>query len=72
MSDFRCFLLGTTPLAVIGIGVNISLMTKWPTNDDTTCECAVEFSAESEIASILRLLLPIFMGIYFQNKTLVS
>ena len=70
VSNFRCFLLGTTPLLVVGMGVNIYFMIEWPS--DTPCDCAVKFSLQSEIAGIFRLLLPIFMGIYFQNKTLVT
>ena len=31
-----------------------------------------KFSVQSEVLHYLRLLLPIFMGIYFQNKTLVT
>jgi len=72
VSDFRCFLLGTTPLAVIGVAVNLYLMTEWPSTHDSTCECAIKTNLSSEVAGIFRLLLPIFMGIYFQNKTLVS
>lgn len=70
VSNFRCFLLGTTPLALIGMGVNIYLMNMWPIGD--LCECAKQFNTNSEIAGYFRVLIPIFMGIYFQNKTLVT
>ena len=71
VSNFKYFLLGTTPLFVIGMGINIFLMIEWPS--DNSCDCEdLKLSVTSEIAHYSRLLLPILMGIYFQNKTLVT
>ena len=71
VSNFKCFLLGTTPLFVIGMGVNIYLMIQWPS--EAPCDCSdLKLTALSEIAHYSRLLLPVLMGIYFQNKTLVT
>ena len=80
-SDFRFFLLVTTPLTVICISVELALRTNMAVQanscDQTTdisTECiapGADYNWREELIEIGRCLLPIILGIYFQKKTFV-
>lgn len=62
VSNFKLFLMLTTPISMLSMCGNIYLMAEWPT---VGCECANQFKWKNEIAGFTRIILPILMGIYF-------
>lgn len=59
----------TTPVALVSMGFYFHLTLAWST---VTCECAPEYRFDQEVLIYAKMILPIFMSIYFQNKTLVN
>ena len=79
-SDFRFFLLVTTPLTVVCISVELALRTNMAVQADgcnqvdSDQECTVigaDYEWREELLEIVRCILPILLGIYFQKKTFV-
>ena len=69
VSNFRFFLLVTTPLAIVVMAINLSLQAHLP-KIIAGCECAAKFDVLAEFFGLLRVLLPIWLGIYLQHKSL--
>ena len=69
ISNFRGFLLVTTPLCTISAVCILYLMASWPISD---CECLKPFEWNEEFMGVLRMTFPMLMGIQFQNRTLVN
>lgn len=67
VSNFRVFMLITTPVFLVTYSTNLYLLTAWPTRGEN---CKVD-SFDEEVIGSIRFAMPVFLGLYFSNKTLV-